>query len=425
MTAVIIGLVVIGFAVIGTPLFVILGGLAMLLFAMAGIDIAAVIIEATRISTSPVLIAIPLFTFAGYLMAESDMPKRTINLIKAFLGWMRGGIALVALVAATFFTAFTGATGVTIIALGGLLYPMLKEEKYSEKFTLGMITTSGSLGLLFPPSIVIILYGLIAEVNITQLFVAGIIPGAIMVILAAILAMKEGRRVEAAKKVSGRAMISAVKDAAWEIPLPLVVIGGIYSGMFTAAEAAVITAAYILIVEVFIYRDLKLRKDVPRIARSSIVLTGGIFVILGSALGLTSYLVDEQVPMKMLEWIREHIHSKIVFLLMLNILLILVGCLMDIFSAIIIIVPLIAPIAEEFGIHPVHLGIIFLTNLGIGYMTPPVGLSLFISSFRFRKPIVKLYSAVLPFLVVMLVGLILVTYIPELSLYLLDVFNLS
>ena len=410
-------------AFLGAPLFIILGGLAFMFFILAGIDISAVIIETARIGTSPVLITIPLFTFAGYIMAEAGTPRRMINLVRSFIGWLRGGVAIVAVVASTFFTAFTGATGVTIIALGGLLFPMLLKEKYGEKESLGIVTSAGTMGVLFPPSIAIILYGLIAKVSIAKLFIAGILPGVILTLIISLLAIKYAPEVTDKRKFSVKEIIKSVKEAIWEIPLPFIVLWGIYSGKFTAAEAAIITATYAFVVEVFVYRDIKLKTDVPRIIRSSIVLTGGIFIILGAALGLTNYLIDEQVPMKMFNWIKEHIGNKYVFLILLNIFLLIVGCLMDIFSAIMVVVPLIAPVALNFGIDPTHLGIIFLANLGIGYLTPPVGLNLFIASYRFRKPVINLYITVIPFLLALLAGLILITYIPFISLWLVDLFK--
>ncbi|MCX8093502.1 MAG: TRAP transporter large permease subunit [Candidatus Goldbacteria bacterium] len=419
---VIIGLIA---AFLGVPLFIILGGLAFIFFMLAGIDISAVIIETARIGTSPVLITIPLFTFAGYIMAEAGTPRRMINLVNSFIGWLRGGVAIVAIVASTFFTAFTGATGVTIIALGGLLFPMLLNQRYNEKSSLGIVTSAGTMGVLFPPSIAIILYGLIAKVSIAKLFIAGILPGILLTIMISILSMKYAPTVEDKRKFSLKEIIKSVKEAAWEIPLPFIVLWGIYSGKFTAAEAAIITATYAFVVEVFIYRDLHIKKDVPRVIRASIVLTGGIFIILGAALGLTNYLIDEQVPMKMFNWIKANIGNKYVFLILLNIFLLIVGCLMDIFSAIMVVVPLIAPVALNFGIDPTHLGIIFLANLGIGYLTPPVGLNLFIASYRFRKPVINLYIAVIPFLLVLLVGLIIITYIPFISLCLVDLFKVK
>ncbi len=411
------------FAFLGAPLFIILGGLAFVFFMLAGIDISAVIIETARIGTSPVLITIPLFTFAGYIMAESGTPRRMINLVNSFIGWLRGGVAIVAIIASTFFTAFTGATGVTIIALGGLLFPMLLNEKYNEKASLGIVTSAGTMGVLFPPSIAIILYGLIAKVSIAKLFIAGILPGVLLTIIISLLSMKYAPPVVESRKFSLKEIFKSIKEAIWEIPLPFLVLWGIYSGKFTAAEAAIITATYAFVVEVFIYRDINLKNDVSRIIRASIVLTGGIFIILGAALGLTNYLIDEQVPMKMFTWIKDHIGNKYVFLILLNIFLLIVGCLMDIFSAIMVVVPLIAPVAMNFGIDPTHLGIIFLANLGIGYLTPPVGLNLFIASYRFRKPVINLYVAVIPFLLVLLLGLIIITYIPFISLWLVELFK--
>ncbi len=425
MIIILISIISLILAFIGVPLFAVLGGLAIVFFLLSGIDISAVVIEMARIAVSPVLITIPLFTFAGYLMAESGTPRRMINLVNSLIGWMRGGVAIVAIVASTFFTAFTGATGVTIIALGGLLYTMLINEKYPEKTSMGIVTSSGTMGILFPPSIAIILYGLIANVSISKLFIAGILPGILLTLVLSIMAFYQSPELKEKKELSIRQIAKATKEAIWEIPLPFLVLWGIYTGKFTAAEAAVITAAYAAVVEIFIYKDINFKKDLPRIIRASIVLTGGIFIILGAALGFTNYLIDQQVPMKMFEWIKSNIGNKFVFLVMLNIFLLIVGCLMDIFSAIIVVVPLIAPVAQNFGIDPVHLGIIFLVNLGIGYLTPPVGLNLFIASFRFRKPVINLYIAVLPFLFVLLLCLIFVTYIPQLSLLFINLFNIK
>ncbi len=425
MLIILIAIISIFFAFIGAPLFTVLGGLAILFFLLSGVDVSAVIIEMARIAVSPVLITIPLFTFAGYLMAESGTPRRMINLVNSLIGWMRGGIAIVAIIASTFFTAFTGATGVTIIALGGLLHMMLMNGKYSEKTSLGIVTSAGTMGILFPPSIAIILYGLIAKVSIAKLFIAGILPGIILTLIISLIAFFYSPKIMDGKRLSIKDIVKAIKDAIWEIPLPFLVLWGIYSGKFTAAEAAVITAAYAFIVEIFVYRDINLKKDLPRIIRSSIVLTGGIFIILGAALGFTNYLIDQQVPMKIFEWIKSNIGSKFVFLIMLNIFLLIVGCLMDIFSAIIVVVPLIAPVAQNFGIDPVHLGIIFLVNLGIGYLTPPVGLNLFIASYMFRKPVINLYIAVLPFLFVLILGLIIITYFPQISLLFINIFNVK
>ena len=296
MISLIIGLALIGLALIGTPLFIVFGGLAIVLFAIAGIDIAAVIIEISRIATNSVLISIPLFTFAGYMLAESGTPKRLIALSRAAVGWFKGGTAIVTLLVCAFFTSFTGVSGVTIIALGGLLLPMLIKDKYSEKFSLGLLTTSGSIGLLFPPSLLLILYGVLAKVSISKLFIAGIIPGLILIIIFAVYCLKEGMVVAEVEPFSFKKLLKAIKGAAWEIPLPLVVIWGIYSGTFTPSEAAILTAVYAFIVEVFIYKDLNMKHDVPRIIRSSMIVVGGIFVILGSAMGLTNYLVDEQIP---------------------------------------------------------------------------------------------------------------------------------
>jgi tripartite ATP-independent transporter DctM subunit len=372
----------------------------------------------------PILPAIPLFTFAGYLLAESDTPKRLVNFSRAFFGWIPGGLSVVTLVSCAIFTAFTGASGVTIIALGGLLYPVLLKENYPEKFSLGMLTSSGNLGLLFPPSLPIILYGLVSGVSIDQLFIAGIVPGILMIVLLSIYSIYYVKDIKVSRTpFTWKNALIAFKQAGWEIPLPFIILFGIYGGYITITEAAAVTAFYVFIVEVFIYKDIKLKSDLPRVMRESMVLVGGILVILGAALGLANYMVDAEIPMRILEFMKVFIKSKILFLVTLNIFLLIVGFLMDIFSAIMVVVPLIIPIAANFGVDPVHLGIIFLANLGIGYSTPPVGMNLFIASFRFNQPIVKLYVAALPFLVILLIALIIITYIPELSLFLVKIYS--
>ena len=415
------GILLLFLALLGTPLFIIIGVIALLAFAVSGIDVSAVIVELFQLARAPTLLAIPLFTFAGYVLAESNSPRRLVELFQALFGWMPGGLAVVVLVSCAAFTAFTGASGVTIVALGGLLYPILIQQQYPERFSLGLVTTSGSLGLLFPPSLPIILYGVVAAQSIDKLFIAGIIPGLLLVLLLSLYIMRKGFTFGVPRTAFSMVRVwKAVRGAIWEIPLPFLIIGGIYGGIFTATEAAALMAFYVLLVEVFIYRDLKLFVDIPRIMRESMLLVGGILIVFATALGLTNYLIDEQVPMKMLDFIEEFVDSRLLFLILLNIFLLIVGMMMDIFSAIIVVVPLIVPIAQVFGVHPIHLGIIFLTNLEIGYLTPPVGLNLFISSFRFEKPVWKVYSATLPYIGILFIALLLITYVPELSLWLVD-----
>lgn len=404
-------------ALLGTPLFIVMSLAALGAFTLSEVDVSAVAVEIYRLASAPTLLTIPLFTFAGYIMAESKAPARLLRFAEAALGWLPGGVAIVSLVICAFFTAFTGASGVTIIALGGLLYPILKNEGYSEKFSLGLITTSGSLGLLFPPSLPIILYGLVANVDIDELFKAGIIPGVFLILILSFWSIRQGNLKRTRKPFSAKELVDSFKACFFEALLPVAVLFGIYGGYTTATEAAALTAFYILIVECFIYRDLNFIKDIPKIILDSMALVGGILLILCCALGLTNYLVDEEVPMKIFELMRTFLHDKYSFLLFLNIFLLIVGSLMDIFSAIIVVVPLIVPIANEFGVHPVHLAIIFLTNLEIGYITPPVGINLFISSFRFKKPVTELYKSSLPFLFLLLFALVIITYIPQLSLF--------
>lgn len=404
---------------LGAPLFTVLSGLTLYLLFSSGIDSSAMIIEMHRIATTPILLAIPLFTFAGYLLSESGAPKRLIRLTDAILGWLPGGLSIITLVTCAIFTALTGATGLTIIAMGGILYPALLQGKYPEKFSLGLVTNSGTLGLLFPPSLPLIIYAIVAKVKIDQIFLAGLLPGALLVILLSSFSIQKAI-IEKVPRAKFRFLEigKAVREMAWELPLPLIVFGGIYSGYFAVSEAAALTAFYVLLVEMLIYRDLKW-KDLPRVMRKSMVLVGGILIILGSAMGLTNYLIDEEVPMKLMDLLKAHISSPILFLIVLNLFLLVVGCIMDIFSALTVVVPLITPIASAYGIHPVHLGIIFLTNLQIGASTPPVGMNLFISSLRFDKPMSSLILSSIPFIAILLAALALITYLPWLSLALL------
>jgi C4-dicarboxylate transporter DctM subunit len=406
------------FALAGGPIFAVMSLLALLSFYLVEIDSSAIAVEIYRLAGQPTLLTIPLFTFAGYLLAESRSPQRLLKLAQAALGWLPGGVAIVSLVICAFFTAFTGASGVTIIALGGLLYPMLIQEGYSEKFSLGLVTTSGSLGLLFPPSLPIILYGIIAKVEIDKLFIAGIIPGSILIIILSAWSIYcgKGAQSQEEKNFSWSKLGAALWESRYELPLPVIILGGIYGGFITATEASAITAFYTLIMVCFLYKDLNLLRDVPQVIRESMTLVGAILLILCCALGLTNYLVDEEIPMQILDLMRDMISNKYVFLLFLNIFLLIVGAMMDIFSAIIVVVPLILPIAEEFGVDPIHLAIIFLTNLEIGFITPPVGINLFISSFRFDKPVLTLYRASVPYLILLLFALVIITYVPWLTL---------
>ena len=406
-------------ALAGAPLFAIIGAIGLIAFTSSGTDTSAMIAELYRLVDLPALIAIPLFTFAGFLLAESQAPKRLIKLAESLFGWMPGGLAVVALFSTAIFTAFSGASGVTIIALGGLIYPALLQQKYPERFSLGLVTTSGSLGLLFPPSLPIILYSIIAGVNIDHLFMAGLLPGVLLLLILSVYAVRTGVSAHVPRTpFSWGAVWTALREAAWEAPLPVVVVGGIYGGIFTATEAAAVTAAYVLVVEVFIHREIRITTDLPRVVRESMILVGAILVMLGSAMGVTSYLIDEQIPMKLFAFISAYVTSKTVFLIILN-FFILVMNMVEIFSAIIIVVPLILPVALQYGVDPIHLGIIFLLNLEIGYMTPPLGLNLFLSSIRFNQPLTKVYRSVVPFFILLVLTLLLVTYLPHLSLVLL------
>ncbi len=415
------GLILTILALLGAPLFSIIAAAALLGFYRSGIDLSAVPIEFYRLAEMPILLAIPLFTFAGYLLSESQAAARLVRLTQSLLGWMPGGLAIVALLASAFFTAFTGATGVTIVALGALLFPALTQAGYRENFSLGLVTTSGSLGLLFAPSVPLILYAVIAQqlgigkpVTVDDMFMAGILPGLLMLGLLSIWVFWVNRS-QPLKVFSLSAAGSAIWEARWEIPLPFIVLGGIYSGYFAVSEAAAVTALYVLIVEVGIYREVPL-KQLPRVMREAMVLVGAILIILGLSLASTNYLIDAEVPAKLFALIKSHVSDKLTFLILLNIFLLILGTMLDIFSALVIMVPLLLPIAIGYQIDPVHLGIIFLANMQIGYFTPPVGMNLFIASYRFKKPVMQLYKATLPFFFILLLTVLIITYWPALSL---------
>jgi len=397
---------ILGLALLGSPLFIVISAVALLSFYSVDIDISVVIIEMSRLSDTPLLLALPLFIFAGTMLSESDTPKRLLSLSDQLLGWLPGGLALISLLVCAIFTAFTGASGVTIFALGGILLPALLKDNYTEKFSLGLITSSGSLGLLFPPSLPLILYGVIAEVRIDHLFLAGILPGTLMlVLLIAYSIYKSPAKKRRKARINTQQILAALKETAWELPLPFIVLGGIYGGFLVVGEAAAITALYVLVVEIFIYRDIHLQQ-LPGIIVKSMMLFGGILVILAASMATTNFLVDQEVPMRLFEFIRQYISSKYTFLLLLNIFLLVVGSMLDIFSALVLIVPLIVPIARGYEVNLIHLGIIFLTNLQIGYCTPPVGLNLFLASYRFERPVIQLYSATLPFLALLMLTLV-------------------
>ncbi len=410
-------------ALLGAPLFAVIAASALWGFYSEEVDLSVLAIEFFRLAEMPILLAIPLFTFAGYLLSESKAADRLVNLTSALLGWMPGGLGLVSLAACALFTAFTGASGVTIIALGALLYPALRQAGYGENFGLGLVTTSGSLGLLFAPSLPLILYAIVAQqmalgepLSVDQMFLAGILPGLLMLLMLGAWVVWTSRD-HALTAFDGRTALRALWDARWEVPLPIIVLGGIYSGFFAISEAAAVTALYVLIVEVGIYREVSLR-ELPEVMRKSMVLVGAILMILGVSLASTNYMIDAEIPTRLFEAIREHVDDKLTFLILLNIFLLILGTMLDIFSALVIMVPLLLPIAMRYGIDPVHLGIIFLANMQIGYFTPPVGMNLFIASFRFRKSVMQLYRATWPFFLILLVAVLIITYVPALSLWL-------
>lgn len=410
-------------AALGMPLFAVIAGAALLGFYSAGYDPTVVAVEFYRLGDLPGLIAIPLFTLAGYVLAASKAPGRLVRLSNALLGWLPGGLAIVAIVGCAFFTAFTGASGVTIVAMGALLYPALRQAGYGERYSLGLVTSAGSLGLLFAPSLPLILYGFVAgqlgttpPVTMEALFLAGLLPGFLMMALLSLHAMWVGRALpRTGNSVDVAELLAALRESAWELPLPVVVLGGIYSGLFAASEAAAVTALYVLLVEVLIKREVPLSR-VPGVMAEAMRMVGAILLILGCALALSNWLIDQELPTRLFAAIQAGVHRPWLFLLLLNVFLLAVGALLDVFSAVVILVPLLVPIAAGYGIDPVHLGIVMLANLQLGYFTPPVGMNLFIAAYRFGTPILGLVRATWPFLLILGAAVLIITWWPGLSL---------
>jgi C4-dicarboxylate transporter DctM subunit len=402
--------------VLGTPAFVTLGGAALVLFWSSGTPIAAIPVSHYSLATNPTIPALPLFTLAGYVLAESAAPQRLVRVFNTLFGRLRGGPAVVTVLVCTFFTAFTGASGVTILALGGLLMPILIGAKYSERDALGLVTGAGSLGMLLPPCLPLIVYGIVARIDIKQMFLGGLVPAVVMTAVTAWWGVRQGR---ASARPDGRfgtrEALAAAWDAKWELLTPVVAIAALFSGKATTVEAAALTALYVVIVETVVHRDLHLFNDMPRVLTECGLLIGGILLVLGVALGFTNYLVDAEIPAHAVDWTVSAVHSKIVFLLLLNLFLIVVGCLMDVYSAIIIQAPLLVPLGVAYGVDPIQLGVIFLANMELGYLTPPVGLNVYMSSYRFGKPVPTVFRAVLPIIIVLHIGVLLITFVPWLT----------
>jgi len=415
-----LALVLVG-TVLGAPIFSLLGGVAVLYFLKDGVPIAAIPAETYRLAVSPTLAAIPLFTLTGFLLSEGHASERLLRVFRAMFGWIPGGTAVVCALVCAFFTAFTGGSGVTILALGALLFQGLRKESYRESFSLGLLTACGSLGLLFPPSLPLILFGIVAQISIPDLFIGGVLPGFLLLALVAAWGMREGLATRTSRTpFAWREVFAALDAGKWELALPFIVLGAIFGGFATLVEASALTVVYTFVIQCFVLRDLSVTRDVPRAFHHTVVLIGGVLVILGVAMGLSSYMVDAQVPAHLAAWALTRIHSPLVFLLALNLFLLVVGCLMDIYSATVVVVPLILPIGMAFHIDPVHLGIIFIANLELGYLTPPVGLNLFLASYRFKKPILEVTRASMPMLAILGFGVLVITYVPWLTTGLLD-----
>ena len=412
-------LVLLFLAVFGLPIYVIIGGIGYLLFAGAGEPLEIMPNEAYSMLISASIPAIPLFTLTGFILSESKAGERLVKLFRSLFSWIPGGLAVMAILVSGFFTTFTGASGVTILALGALLSYVLVKGKYKKKFSVGLLTASGSIGLLFPPSLPIIIYGVTAQISIKDMFVGGIIPGLLMITAIILYSIYYAKKNKVEKEPFNiREAAIAFKDAIWEVLLPFIILTSYFGGLTTLVESAGIAVIYTLVVEVVIKRDLKIR-DLSNVVLKSIPIIGGVLIILACAKGLSYFIVDAEIPMQLTEWVKQNISSKYVFLLMLNLALLLTGMFMDIFSAIMVVVPLILPLGEIFGIHPVHLGIIFLANMELGYLTPPIGLNLFLASYRFEEPVAKIYKYVIPFFIIQIIAVLIITYIPFISTFLL------
>jgi len=408
--------VLIAAGLVGAPIFAILGGAAVVLFAGAGSPPVAVLIETYALSVSPTLAAIPLFTLAGFVLAESRASDRLLTLFHAWFGWMPGGTAVVCAVVCSFFTVFTGGSGVTILALGGLLFPALIRDGYRDRFALGLLTASGSLGLLLPPAMPLIVYAVIAMIPIEDLFLGGLLPGLLLTTMVAAWGIREGI-VDGAPRQPFRLgqATAALWAARWEAAMPGIVLAAMFSGWATPIEAAAVAACYALVTQVGIHRELAVTRDLRRVLSNCVALVGGVLIILSVAVGLTSYLITADVAGQLLHWTQLHIGSRVAFLLAVNGFLLVVGCLMDIFSATVVVVPLLVPLAAAYGVHPVHMAIIFIANLELGYLTPPVGLNLFLASYCFDKPLAEIFRSALPFVVILAIGVLLITYVPWLT----------
>jgi tripartite ATP-independent transporter DctM subunit len=400
---------------LGAPLFAVLGGLAVLLFMAGGIPPPTVLGSAYELTTHPTLPAVPLFTLGGFLLAEGDTPARLLRVFRAFFGWMPGGTAVACVIVSAFFTIFTGGSGVTILALGGLLLPALLKDGYPDRFSIGLLTAAGSLGLLLPPALPLILYAIVAEISVTEMMAGGILPGLLLIVLAAGHGIQRGTLAGVARtRFVPREALAALWHGIWEVALPVVVLVAFFGGYATIVDTAAITAIYAFVVQVFIHRNIR-PGELRRVFAECVTTIGGVLIILAVAKGFSSYLVDAGIPTALIEWTHSYVESPYLFLLGLNVFLLIVGCLMDIFSATFVVVPLIAPMAAEFGIHPVHLGMIFIANLELGYLTPPVGLNLFLASYRFDRPLLEVYRASVAMLIILGLGVLLITYVPWLT----------
>lgn len=405
-------------AMLGMPVFAAIGGAALLLFWGDGTPLTAVPGDTYRLTVSPLLPAIPLFALCGYVLAEGGASARLARLFMALVGWLPGGLAFATTGVLAFFTPLTGASGVTILSMGGLFHPVLRASRYGDRTALGLVTVSGSIGLLFFPSLPVFLYGYYANQPFDRLFVGALLPGSLLVLAVAGYGAIRGWSSGAARsRFSAMEMTRALGRAKWELGLPVVVLGSLMTGLATPVESAALSVLYVVLVECVILREISVLQGLPQAAIKCATLIGGFLIILSVALGFTKFLIIAEVPDLAVGWVQSHVTSPVMFLLALNVFLIAVGALMDIYSATVVVVPIVAPVAAAYGIDPIHLGIVFLANMELGYLMPPMGENLFLASYRFDRPLTEIYRATLPYVVILLLVVLLITYLPWLTLW--------
>jgi len=404
--------------ILGQPLYILIGSVtAYCYYFFGGGELQVIIEDIFYAGNREIILAIPLFILAGNIMTHGSISNRLIELARTLTAAIPSGLAISAVLSCAVFAAISGSSPVTLIAVGSIMYPALLKAGYDKDLSMGILTAGGTLGIIIPPSIPMIIFAIMAQVSVTEMFIAGIGPGILLVSILIIYALVRGSGTRGTFSLAES--ITASKRGVLALLMPLVILGGIYSGFFTATESAGVALVYALVVELFIHREISF-KQLPKIFTQSAEMLGTLFLILILAVSLNKFMTYEEIPQNLVAIMRDFVTSPIGFLIMVNIMLLVVGCVMDIMSAILVMAPLLTPIAIHYGIDPVHFGIIMIVNLEIGYLTPPVGINLFVASGIFKESIGRMIRAVIPLVLVLLIGLILITFVPEISLIFLD-----